>query len=152
MTASPADRPRIRPADYKVEPTFKPGARAVLVLVLFWTLPAAVLWAGGQRIAEASTQWIMTIAALIGVGLWALKGAKFRLTPDMVVIRRLGKIAMHRWETLSELRRVSGTPLLGPRWIVLTRDGREAATFTRWTADADHLAALIGHAIGERKS
>ena len=34
--------PRLRPADYKVEPTFKPGARAVLVLVLFWTVPAAV--------------------------------------------------------------------------------------------------------------
>jgi len=144
--------PRIRPADYKVEPRFKPGARAVLVLVLFWTVPAAVLWALGWRIADAGTQWVMTIAALVGVGLWAWKGARYKVTPDMLVIRRLGRVAMHRWETLSGLREEPARPLLGPRWTLLHTDGRELSRLTRWTAEADRLAALIVNAIRERKS
>jgi len=152
VTRGPGDQPRIRPADYKAEPTFKPGARAVLVLVLFWTVPAAVLWAAGERVADASTQWIMTAGALVGVGLWAVKGTKFRLTPDMIVIRRLGKISMHRWETLGELRREEGPPLLGPRWTLLNRTGAPVAKFTPWTAHAEQLSHLIDHAIGAHKS
>ena len=37
-------------------------------------------------------------------------------------------------------------PLLGPRWRLLDREGDEIATWTRWTAEADRLAALVRYA------
>lgn len=132
-------------AELKATIRFRPGGRAILFLAICFALPAAVLWVMGYKTSQALPQWVMTLCAIGGLLIWALKSARFKLGEDAIARRRLGRFEMWRWTQLSAIRREGD-------WWVVARDEGEAFRFSGWTGDAQHLAELIEYAISASAS
>ena len=124
---------------------FGPGVRAFVFLALAFVGPAAALWAAGLRVADAKSQWIMTLGAVGGVAFWALRTSKFKLNTDGIARRRLGRFEMWLWSNLAAIEESGGS------WTVRGPKGGVCFRFTRWTGNARHLADLISFAIDEAR-
>ena len=132
-------------AELKTSIQFKPGGRAIAFLAVCFVVPAAILWTAGYKTSEALPQWVMTICAIGGLVVWALRSSKFKLNEDGIGGRRLGRFEMWRWNQLGAIRCEGG-------WWIVEGEKGEAFRFSGWTGNAPHLAELIEYAISAAAS